>query len=569
MVIGLLVLVLLVALVVLAVRKVGVPDGSSQGAEGRALRRGFQYLVLLGLLLVVGTGLAGLLGRLLTTDVLAAGDEAALARDLTFTVVGGPLYAGLALWSRRRLAEDAEEAESLGWAGYVTAAALTTLLLAMTGLARVLEWVTGLEPYDGFGLAQLLVWGGLWGAHWWVDARVTPRPNTGVHHLGGSLVGLVMAAVGLGGLLAGTLRVLLGLQGDTVVGGGGTSMLQGLVTLAVGAPVWLVYWAITAVRDERTPLWHAYVLLVGVGGGLVTAVVAASLLVYDVLVWLVGDPATTDAAQHFDGVPSAAGAVVVGVLVWWYHQAVLRDRAPETRTEVQRVYEYLMAGTGLLAAAGGLVTVLAALVEAVSGTALVGGDAVNTLLAAFTLLAVGGPVWWFYWRRIQAAALADPEGESLSPTRRVYLALLFGVGGVAAVVALIVGVYLLLEDVVEGTVSVETLRRVRFPVGVLLTTAAVAAYHWRVHQADRARLPAGPEAVGPRFVLLVGPGDRSVAGAVARRTHGQVLAWSRLDDGARPWSADEVMTAIAGAPADEVMVLADETGLRAIPIRRG
>jgi hypothetical protein len=123
--------------------------------------------------------------------------------------------------------------------------------------------------------------------------------------------------------------------------------------------------------------------------------------------------------------------------------------------------------------------------------------------------------------------------------------------------------------VVEGIVSVETLRRMRFPVGVLLTTAAVAAYHWRVHQADRARLPAGPEAVGPRFVLLVGPGDRSVAGAVARRTHGQVLAWSRLDDGARPWSADEVMSAIAGAPADEVMVLADETGLRAIPIRRG
>jgi hypothetical protein len=63
MVVGLLVLVLLVGLVVLAVRKVGVPQGASQGAEGRALRRAFQYLVLLGLLLVFGTFVAAHMWR--------------------------------------------------------------------------------------------------------------------------------------------------------------------------------------------------------------------------------------------------------------------------------------------------------------------------------------------------------------------------------------------------------------------------------------------------------------------------------------------------------------------------
>ena len=35
--------------------------------------------------------------------------------------------------------------------------------------------------------------------------------------------------------------------------------------------------------------------------------------------------------------------------------------------------------------------VIAALVEALAGRAYVGGDAVNTLLAALTLLVVGGP----------------------------------------------------------------------------------------------------------------------------------------------------------------------------------
>ena len=569
MVVGLLFLVLVVALVVLAVRKANARAGRTATSDVTTLRRVFQYLLLYGLLVIVALGISGLLGRLLETDVLVTGDESALARDLTFTLVGGPLFVAVALWSRRRLAEDADEARSFGWAAYVTLASLTSLVVAMTGLDRVLTWVTGLEEYDGRALARLLVWGGLWAAHWWIDTRTTPREHARVHHLGGSLLGLVTAATGLGGLLSGALRVMLGLDGGTVIATGGSPMREGLVTLAVGAPVWVVYWVRTAARDERTPLWLAYVLLVGVAGGLVTAIVAASTLLYQVLVWLVGDPGSATAAEHFDDAPTAAAATVVGVLAWWYHRTVLRAGAGEARTEVRRVYEYLMAGTGLLAASAGLVMVVAAMVGAAAGSAFIGGDAVNTLLAAVTLLAVGGPVWWLYWRRIQAASRDAPGDEITSPTRRVYLAILFGLGGLAAVVALIVGVYLLLDDVVQGTVAAETLRRMRFPVGVLVTTAAVAAYHGAVHRSDRERMPAAVAAQGPRFVLLVGPSDREIARAVARRTHGHVQAWSLVDDGRATWSADEVMAALEGTTAEEVMVLCDEEGVRAIPVRRG
>jgi len=212
--------------------------------------------------------------------------------------------------------------------------------------------------------------------------------------------------------------------------------------------------------------------------------------------------------------------------------------------------------------------VLAALVDAAAGSAFTGGDAVNMLLAAVTLLAVGGPVWWLFWRRIQAAS-RDTSGEEItSPTRRVYLAILFGLGGVAAVVALIVGVYLLLDDVVQGTVGAETLRGMRFPVGVLVTTAAVAAYHGAIHRSDREHVPEAVAAKGPRFVLLVGPADPEIARAVARRTQGHVQAWSLVDDGRATWSADEVMAALEGTPAEEVVVLCDEDGPRAIPVRR-
>ncbi len=569
MAVGLLFLVVVVVVVVLAVRKAGAHAGHGP-TEAHAVRQVFQYLLLYGLLVVFGLGLAGLLGRLFEADILVTGDEAALARDLAFAVVGGPLLAGVALWSRRRFAENADEARSLGWAFYVTAASLTSLVLAMTGLSQVLRWATGLEQYDGRGLAQLLVWAAVWGVHWWLDARVTPREHSRVHHFAGSLIGLVTAAAGLGALLAGALRILFGLDGGQVLAGGGSPLLEGLVTFAVGAPVWFVYWAMTASKRRDDHLWLAYVLLAGVAGGLVTAVVAASTLVYSVLVWLVGDPGTATAADHFDGAPAATAAAVVGILVWWYHQALLKTTAVVgARTEVRRVYEHLMAGIGLLAAAGGLVMMLAALVEALAGTTIVGGDAVNTLLAAATLFAVGGPVWWLHWRLVQRAARLAPAEELASPTRRVYLFLLFGVGGVAAVVALIVGVYLLFQDVVGGTLGGETFRSMRFPIGVLLTTAAIAAYHWAVYRSDREQLPGAGEPHGPRFVLLVGPADREIAHAVAHRTHGRVQAWTRTDDGEVPWSVDDVMAVLAGTTAEEVMVLSDAGGLHAIPVHRG
>ncbi len=565
--VSLLIPVIVVVVIVLVVRKVIAREGSMP-SDGHTVRRVFQYLLHYGLFVVVAIGLSGLLGRILQTDAFAAGGETALARDLAFLVVGGPLLVVLVLWSRRSFAQNPVEARSLGWATYVGAAALTALLVFMTALHQLLEWVTGLEEYDGLSAGQALVWGGAWVGLWWLDARLTPRENARAHLLLGSLIGLVVAAVGLGGLLAASLRVVLGLDvGSALVGSGGP--LRGaLVTLAVGAPVWVVYWARSAVRSERSPLWHTYVLLAGVGGGLVTAIVTGSSLLYTVLVWLIGEPRYATATLHFDGAPPAAAAAAIGALVWSYHHAVLRSEVSEARNELRRIYEYLISALGLFAAAGGLTVLVAALVEAVSGTALVSGEAVNTLLAAATLLIVGGSVWWRHWRMVQTASADPATEETASPTRRLYLLILFGVGALAAVVALIVGVYLLFVDVVEGTLGTETLRRMRFALGVLLTTASVAGYHWKVFRADRDSSDTDADPGGPRFVLLVGPADPEIARAVAQRTHGRVQAWARTDDGETAWSVEEVMAALSASPAEEMVVLCDSNGLQTIPVHR-
>ncbi len=564
MAVGLLVLVLVPALVVLVVRTTRA-DGAPPAVQ--AVRMVFQYALLYGLAVVVANGLTGLAGELFAGPALARADQTALARDLAFTVVGVPLLTGLALWTRRALTGGAAERRSPGWAGYVTAVSLTALVMAMNGMVGVLRWATGLADYSGPALAATLVWGATWVVHRSVERRLVPPEHAVVHHLAGSLVGLVTAAVGLGELLAGSLRILWGLDAAAVLTAGGDPVLQGLVTFVPGAAVWVRYWARGALRYRQDPLRLAYLLLFGVAGGLVTAVASASTLVYSGLVWVLGEPGTTVAAEYFDGAPAATAAAAVGLLVWWYHRTVL---AADTggRTEATRVYEYLMAAIGLVAAAGGLSTLVAAAVGTATGPAFVGGSDVDTLLAGATLLLVGGPVWWLYWRRIRAASRTDAAEEAGSPTRRVYLAVLLGVGAVAAVVGLLTAVYLLLQDAVPGTVGAETFRRMRFAVGILCAAPAVAGYHLAVRRADRRAAPAQGAPAWPTFLLLLGVADRDVARQVARRTRARVQVWARTDTGALAWSADEVLAALGDTPPAEAVVLADAGALRVLPVRR-
>ena len=585
--ISLLVPVALVVIVVIVIRRANAgPDADSSGGSNdpHAVRRLFQYAVLYGLLVVVAAGLSGLIGRLLDREVVIAGYEAELARDLSFLVVGGPLLAGLAWWSHRRLVDDPAEARSLGWSLFTGIAAVTALLVAAPALEELLRWVVGLASWSGTAAGSALVWGVVWGLAWWLDLRLTPREHARLHLLVGSGVGLVLAATGLAGVLSGSLRLLLGLDGGEVLASGGSPLLHGLVTFAVGAPIWLTYWVRTTSHRDRDSLWVAYVLLAGAGGGLVTAVVSGSALVYTLLVWVLGDPGAVTAGEHFDGAPGAAAGVVVGTLVWWYHQAVLREGGTTERTELHRLYQHLMAGIGLVAAAVGLVLVVAALVEAATTVGLVVDEPINTLLAALTALGVGGVVWRRHWYLVGQAQELAPEAEAASPVRRIYLVVLFGVGAVAAVIALIVAAYLFFQDVVEGTAGLETLRRTRFALGVLLTTAAVAAYHLAVYRRDREHLEVEPAPTGgettaarttldapgrPRYVLLVGPTGADVAREVAWRTQARVEAWSGADDGAATWSADEVVAALSTTTAAEVLVLAEPGGPRVVPVRTG
>lgn len=567
MVFGLLFSLLPLLLVFVLVR--AVTGRGKIAVGGHPVRHFFQYMLLYGLMIVVAVGLTGLLELVLPHEQTIYSDRSGLARALAFTLVGIPLLALMVNWTRRRFAAEPAEKLAFGWGIYLAFAGITTLVIAMQALQETLQWALGNGQASANAIATAVVWGAAWALNWWLDRVVTPNGQTRLHHIIGSIITLVWAATGLGMLVAALLKTLLPFDGDKFVVTGGNAIANAAVTFVVGALAWYFYWIRTYAGARRDGVWEAYTMVVGIAGGLVTAVVAASVVLYKLLVWVIGNPASDDAAQHFRSVPASAGALFVGVLVWWYHRAVLAEAARTARTEGQRIYEYLIGAIGLVAAATGLTVMLAAVVEtATEGSTIAGaGGPRNTLLLATTLLVVGAPVWWIFWRRIERAVGADRTVECGSPARRFYLFMLFGIGGTAAVISLLVAVYQLFDDIVSGDAGSGTLRNMRWALGVLITAGAVAGYHWLVYRAERDVV--GARDKGPKYVLLVGVADRELAGEVSDATAGHVDAWLGIHDvDATAWSVDAVLGALADVDAEEVVVVSLDGRLRAIPVDR-
>ena len=548
MIIGLLLPIIIVIVIISTVRR-----SRGQAITGNEIRLFFQYLVLYALVMLTATGADGLLGQLFSrTSTLVIG-TGAMARNVSFIVVGMPLLALMWLWTKRTFAEDRS---SWAWNLYVSAVSLTSLLMVITGIADFINSWLRASRFDGNALAQIIVWGAVWAVHWRLD-QATPEQNRSFHLLLGSLVGLVTSVIGLSTLLGGLLARIVESSSQIVV----TSyspIRSGLALTIAGVPAWSWYWLRNAYRRDRDETWSAYALLAGVAGGLVTAVVAASTVIYKVLVWFLGDPISDDPRRYFTNLPMAFAVALVGSLVWWYHQAVLAEGA-QVRTEVRRVYEYLISGIAVISAGVGISILVVSALEAVTRTSeIMYSEPVNTLLLAITLLLIAVPIWWIFWSQITAAVKANPDVEHASATRRVYLFMLFGIGGVVALIALLTGVYTFFEAIFESRLGLPTLRRMRIPIGILVSTAAIAAYHWRVFRSDGVHRE---RATGPRFVLLVGPNDPELVRAI-RHEFGARVELRKTVDGA--WSPENVLAQLRSTQSPAVMVAAGREDLVAL-----
>ena len=551
-------LAVLVAIVVGAVRYLTGRRGGP--GDGHGVRRFFQYLILLGLLVVVAVGISELMGLAVSGRPL--GDApTAVARALTFTLVGAPLFVVVALWTRRLMRSDPGEVRSLGWAAYLTVAGLVAAVVAATAVYSLGYEALADGRLDAAALARLVVWGTLWALLRGFEERTLDHERRSLHWLIGTLIGWGTSLVGLTAVLSVSLEALL-VPGPDLVLGGGVDLAAAVAVVAAGVPLWFAYWIRGLARRPGTVLWLGHVLVMGVGASLVTTLAGASVVLYRVLVWFLGDAAGGLDRFVGDSVPAVAAATV-GALSWWYHRAVLGQRVPGERTEVTRLYEYLLAAVALLAAATGVALLVVAFLRAVvpPGEQLLAASVVNAVLAAVTLLVVGGPLWLLFWRRIERSTAAQPVAEASSPTRRIYLVLLFGVAGVVAVIVLLVLAFMVINDALQGRLGAATIRSAAVPLGLIVAAGAVSGFHWLVFRADRARVPRAAARVGPREVLLVGPRDDALVDQVRRATRARVEVWQAPGGG---WPVPEVLALLARVTHAQALILLEPGGPRLI-----
>ena len=562
---ALLPLLVLLGIVVLLVRLIDARDRTTIDGEGIAARRMFRYLMMLLTLVLSCVGLAGLVDAAATSAEQITTDTGAVALSVAFVVVAGPAFIVLAMFTRRRLSDDPAEVRSPGWALYLTLVLFGSLVATVTLLITLIGDLLVGDGLDRTALVNVVIWGSVWAVHWWVAEREGYEPNLRIEHLMGSFVGLVVL------LSAGTVaaaNVLVELYDSVVdiapIGPTAEQIVRPLAASAVGAVVWGWYWLRTTSHDERSGLWNAYVLLAGVLSGVLLVVAGLGTAVFRLLEWLLADPSGT-AAEHFEVVPAALGVVAAGVATWAYHRHVLDGGTERDRTEVDRVYDYLLSGAGLVVAAGGLATLLTYALWAIAGSEITGSDR-GVIAFALTLLAVGGPLWGIYWSRAQRERVRQGADEAQSTTRRTYLFIVLGVSGLVALVNLIVLVYLIVQAILDGTGVAEVLDAVAVPISLLATAGALAWYHFTVVRHDRADVP---EVVGPavREVILVAADGEELANAIAKAGF-RVRRFPAAAPPAEAVSIDEVLTVLSGESHETVMVVerAEDGGFEVIPL---
>ena len=484
MIITLFLNLLIFGLVIFGIKRIFSKSNRHLQKEG-GVRRFFQMGLLFGLAIISAVGVTGLLGRAIPIGTILNEDRGNLALQSAFTVVGVPLFLIIANWARKSIRQDAEELQTLAWNLYLTGISIISLILVINAQISIYDGLFKGAAIRGEHLSQLIVWGALWYFHFTMHKKIQPSTNALGEQLIGSAIGVGFSFVGLLTIFSALISKIFAFDGKTLIVSNSDPLTDGLITLAIGAPIWVIYWIRTAKKQFKDSLWYGYVLLVGVGGGLLATLTALSFTLYWILVWFFGEVKTT-AAIHFSDLTQTIGTSLAAGIVLIYHRQILHETADSMRNDIRRVYEYVISAIGLASAAGGITLILVSIIESLSHTSqLSGASSINTLIGAFTLIAIGGSVWWIQWRSIQKIVTADPLVEQGSVIRRVYLLLLFGVVGVTAVIVLLTSAYLLFFDLFQNGINSSTANKVRFPVSIFLTAVVISKYHWDIYKKEK------------------------------------------------------------------------------------
>ena len=551
---------------VLIVRKISKKSLGTNSSE-QPVRLFFQYALILGLLITFNVGLAGLLGKIIGTSSYVVADQSSLASNLAFVVVSGPLLAWLLLWLKKSIARNPLDAAGFIPTFFATLAAIISLLVFLSSAIAVSYNLIEGAPTLGYTSARAIVWGLALILVLRASNAVIPKNDFRIQYFVGSFITAIAAIVGLTKVLADLFStilsqpIFLGAQAPELISTG-EKLLDGFGTLVIASALWFYYWIKNANTKTNDTMWLSYVLIAGVGGSLVLALTSLTVTIYQVLVWFVGEPTSQIAAEHFGGLPVSSASAIVGLLAWWYHKSLLPLHSQ--RSETQRTYEYVVSAISLIASTVGIAIIIVAIFESFTSSIIVGDAAINTLLGAVTVILVSGPVWVRFWSRIQRFTKTSEQEELASPIRRIYLFLLFGVGGIAAIISLITVVFQIFDGILSSTFGNATLNEMRFALGILISTGIVAAYHWEIYRHEKdIDVSFGAQT---KSVLLVGPVDQDFVVKLKHATGAHVTFWERTDATDVAWPLDRVVELVEQSNSEQLLVILETTGLKAIPV---
>lgn len=557
-------------------------------------KRLYFHSVAFAALLVTAFGVALLLGDLLNVIFgrsILSGERVQVSIGIAMVIVGGPLW--LIHWglARRQLEAHPEEAESPLRKLYAYAVLLLAALIALNAARSLLSSALRVDDFSANWAAQLVVWGGVWGFHWMQERR-EGQPSPGgetlrrwyVYSVG--VYALFILALGGNGVLSVLFqRVYDGFFGEatTLVAGPdlwGESMRKSIASIVIGGAWWAAHWIVFARSDSESTLRQVYLYLFAFLGGSLASLAALTTIVFATMQWLLSAPGLSPGVQHFRIVPVALASLFVGFGLLAYHWAVIREESSHLAGRLpgaRRSFDYIVSALGLAMLVGGAVSLIGGLVYFVLATADEPFTEVGAwrtpLAAALTLLLIGAPIWFTYWFRIQKRVMTQSPEERGSRPRRIHIYGVLGVLALGALGSLVSLLAIVIEELLEGSFSLEILRRANWLLAVSLTAGTILVYYWQVLREDQR---AGAEAglIRKRVTLAISEGlDEAVQLLeVALDTRIRVLnvipsettvATVSLTDA----DIQELKRQVYDAPSDHVLIVLDGAQFRIYPYR--
>ena len=461
----------------------------------------------------------------------------------------------------------------------------------------MLRWLLGSGGFNGFNIAFPLVWAGIWGYHWNVQALDVQRTQIGatvrrLYVYITSLYGLLMLVVGVAIVIwrplkeayAALFTTQLLLSGDV---GFWTSLWTdttrtGVGILVVGGGLWCWHWYRAAKGDTDSALRQVYLYLFAVLGGAATVVVTLSMVLFYVLQWLIDQPGSAAAVAHFRDLPGMIAALVPGAALWGYHWAQVQQESLLSADKWQaarRVYRYLVAALGLVTLSVGLVMVFLVAMGVLlpqAGPQLLDPQWWrNPMVLGITLMAVGVPLWSYYWFGVQRQVATGLIEERTAQSRRVFIYGVFGVATLVVLGNLSALLFMFLRDLLEAELSLQLLQDARWSIGTLFMAGTISAYHWLILQEDRRGMSARKETPASqvpvsKYLIAVAPDTaQDLLQSLESRLGVPIRVWRRLDGGNATSLTDEELDAvrleIINAPGNQALLMVDASGVRVIP----